>query len=287
MRAETREIKNKVSVGNGVAKFFSYAVLTIGAIFVIVPFLYGFLVSVKSSSDAMSTTILPREWHFENYAYVLQNTTMPRAFLNTMIYILPPMIVGVLTSAMAAYAFARLYFPGKNVIFSVMFSTIVIPGIMLLVPSYIVFSKFYGWAGTALPIMVPGMFGSVMVMFYLRQFIRTIPKQLEEAALLDGMNKGRIFMSIIIPLIRPALIAQFILSFNGAFNDLVGPLMYLGTNQNLYTVQLVINSLNTAYGAQIELLLSASFLALVPTFILFAVAQNYFVEGIAMSGLKG
>ncbi|MGN1099142.1 MAG: ABC transporter permease subunit, partial [Christensenellales bacterium] len=105
--------------------------------------------------------------------------------------------------------------------------------------------------------------------------------------LLDGMNKGRIFMSIIIPLIRPALIAQFILSFNGAFNDLVGPLMYLGTNQNLYTVQLVINSLNTTYGAQIELLLSASFLALVPTFILFAVAQNYFVEGIAMSGLKG
>lgn len=253
----------------------------------VMPFLVTFLVSVKTGSDVYSVSIWPKKFYFENYLYVLKETTIVKAFFNTIGYLIPPILVGLITSSMAAYALSRLHFKGREMIFSILFSTVMIPGVVTIVPSYVMFSNFYNWVNTPLPLIIPGMFGGVMTMFYLRQFMLGLPRELEEAAVIDGMNKGGIFFSIILPLTKPALIAQAVLSFSGFYNDLMGPLMYINTVPEYYTVQLVINTLNSAYGSKQEQLLAACFLALVPTFVLFAVAQKYFIEGIAVSGIKG
>lgn len=254
---------------------------------VAVPFVVTFFVSVKTGSDVYSTNIFPKKFYWANYLYVLQETTIIKAFFNTILYLIPPLGVGVIASAMAAYALSRLDFKGRDLIFSVLFATVMIPGIVTLVPSYVMFSNVYNWVNTPLPLIIPGMFGGVMVMFYLRQFMMGLPKELEEAALIDGMNRGGIFFTIILPLCKPALIAQVVLSFSGFYNDLMGPLMYINTKPEYYTVQLVVNTLNSEYGAKQERLLAACFLALVPTFALFACAQKYFIEGIAVTGIKG
>ena len=258
------------------------------AIFLFVaPFVVIFFVSLKTGSDVYSTNIFPKEFYWSNYVYVLKETTIVKAFFNTILYLIPPLGVGVVTSAMAAYALSRLEWRGRELVFSILFATVMIPGIVTLVPSYVMYANVYNWVGTPLPLIVPGMFGSVMVMFYLRQFMMGLPKELEEAALIDGMNRGGIFFSIILPLCKPALIAQVVLSFSGFYNDLMGPLMYINTKPEFYTVQLVINTLNTTYAKQEEQLLASCFLALVPTFVLFAAAQKYFIEGIAVTGIKG
>lgn len=262
-------------------------VMLLATFLLVAPFVVTFFVSVKTGSDVYSTDIFPKEFYWSNYSYVLKETTIVKAFFNTILYLIPPLGVGVIASAMAAYALSRLEFKGRELIFSILFATVMIPGIVTLVPSYVMFSNVYNWVNTPLPLIVPGMFGGVMVMFYLRQFMMGLPKELEEAALIDGMNRGGIFFFIILPLCKPALIAQVVLSFSGFYNDLMGPLMYINTKPEYYTVQLVVNTLNSEYGAKQERLLASCFLALVPTFVLFACAQKYFIEGIAVTGIKG
>lgn len=266
---------------------FTQVLMIFAVVCLVAPFIVTFFVSVKSGSDVYSVKIFPKKFHWENYLYVLKETTILKAFFNTILYLIPPIGVGVISSAMAAYALSRLRYKGRELIFSILFATLMIPGIVTLVPSYVMFANFYHWINTPLPLMIPGMFGGVMVMFYLRQFMLGLPKELEEAAFIDGMNRGRIFFSIILPLCKPALIAQVVLSFAGFYNDLMGPLMYVNTKPEYYTVQLVINTLNSAYGARQEYLLAACFLALLPTFVIFAFGQRYFIEGIAVSGIKG
>lgn len=262
-------------------------IVILACIFMLVPFAVSFMVSIKTGADVYSASFFPKKVYFQNYWYVLKETDILIAFVNTIAYLIPPIGVGVITSAMAAYALSRLHFRGRNLIFSILFATIMIPSTVTLVPSYVMFANFYDWVGTPLPMIVPGMFGGVMVMFYLRQFMLGLPKELEEAAMIDGMTKGGIFFRIDLPLCSPALIAQVVLSFTAYYNDLMTPLMYVNTEPQYYTVQLVINTLNTAYGSQLERLLAACILALIPTLVIFAAAQKYFIEGIAVTGIKG
>ncbi len=278
-----KEFKNKKRM---VYKVFAYTFLLLGSITMLLPFIYTFFSTFKGPVEIFEFNWLPKNFTLENYKRVFKETTIIRAFFNTMFYIIPPITVGVLTSSMAAYAFARLDFRGKNTIFFMMISTMVIPAISILIPSYILFVNFYGWGGTPLPLIIPGMFGAVLTTFYLRQFMKALPVELEEAALIDGMSRGGIFFKIILPLSKPALVTQVILSFNGAYNDYLGPLMYVGTDRDLYTVQLVIASLNTPLHQEYNMLITASIIAVIPTLILFIFAQRYFVEGIAFSGMK-
>lgn len=164
-----------------------------------------------------------------------------------------------------------------------------LPGILTMIPSYILMSNVYKWSGTPLPIMVPGMFGSVSAIFFLRQFIVKLPSSLEDAARIDGMSYGGIFLKIILPLAWPAIITQAVLMINGMYNDYLGPLLYLNRNEELWTVQLVIASnrfLISQGNMHWPRLLAASVVVTVPMFVLFAAAQRYLVEGIAVSGLK-
>jgi multiple sugar transport system permease protein len=189
-------------------------------------------------------------------------------------------------SAMAGYAFARLNFKGKNVIFSLLLATIFIPAIVTLVPSFVLFVKVYKWGGTPLPLIIPGMFGSVITTFYLKQYLSMLPKELEDAAMIDGLNRWGIFTRIMLPLSKSALITQFVLSFIGAYNDYLGPLMYIGSNPDLFTVQLVLRSLNAPLNRQYNLLLTGSMLGILPIFLLFVFFQKQIIEGMSMSGVR-
>jgi multiple sugar transport system permease protein len=277
---------NKRKLKLSVANIIIYIFLTMVATMIIIPFIQLILSSFMSSKEVNMDIFFPSEWKFENYKAVFQETVILKSFLNTFSYIIPPVIVGTFMSSLCAYGFARLRFPGKKLIFSIMMATLVIPNIIIMVPAYVMFANYYKWLGTALPIIIPGMFGSTITMFFMLQFIRTLPVEMEEAAMIDGMSRGGIFVTIVFPMMTPAFVAQAALSFSGLYNDYLTPLLYLGGNPKLYTVQLAINQMNSAYAVELEKLLAASVIALIPTFILFIFAQKFFTEGITLSGLK-
>ena len=269
-----------------IAKITQYILLALLAVFIFIPILWMLISSFKGTNEiyAKDMVWIPATLHFENYLNVLSETLLIRSFFNSLKIIVPPVFVGVLTSSMAGYAFAKLNFPGKKLLFPIMFATLVVPAVVTMIPSYLLFNA-YGWLGTLLPLIVPGMFGSVMTMFFLRQYISGLPSDLQEAAIIDGLSYGGVFFRIYLPLAKPALLTQLILSFNGAYNDFMGPLLYIDTEEN-QTIQIVLNSFIAEYQANWQFMLAGSVLALLPTMILFIVAQKYFVEGIAFTGIK-
>lgn len=270
-----------------IGKIVAYGFLIFTGILYLVPFLFALSTSFTKPANIYGEFHwIPQPIDVGNYVKFFSEHNILNAFKNTILFISPPILVGVLASALAAYAFARIDFKGKNVVFYGLLATIVIPGVITMVPSYVLFAKYYHWAGTPLPIIIPGMFGSAMTMFFLNQFFKTLPKELEEAAEIDGMSKFGIFLKIILPLSIPAFITQIILSFNGCYNDYLGPLMYLGATPKLFTVQLVVQSVQTTQVHPYTLMMAAAITALIPTLVLYIFCQKYFVEGIAMTGLK-
>jgi len=267
-------------------KTIPYLILTVMAIFVAFPVVWVVISSFKDMSEIYAPDIVwvPEKLQWDNYINVLKYTELVRSFFNSMKVVLPPVFVGVFTSAMAGFAFAKLRFPGKNSVFTAMFSTIAIPGVVTMIPAYLLFDA-YGWLDTLLPLIIPGMCGSVMTMFFLKQYFSGLPPDMMEAAVIDGMSYGGIFMKIYLPLAKPALITQLILSFNGAYNDYMGPLLYINQEKN-QTIQIVLNSFVAEFSNNWESMLAGSVLALLPTVIIFIVAQKYLVQGIAFTGLK-
>lgn len=269
-----------------VRKSAQYAVLAVVAALIVIPFVYLLASSFKTAQEINLPGFFPEHWTGKNYKAVFEETVMLRAFLNTFVYIIPPVLVGVFMSALAAYGFARIDFPGSRIIFLAMMATLVIPNIIIMIPSYVMFANFYHWVGTPLPVMIPAMCGSTVMMFFFLNFIRMIPKDYEEAAVLDGMSRGGIFITIIFPLSRAAVITQILLCFITQYNDYLTPLLYLGNNEKLFTVQLAINQMNSAYATETEKLLTACVVAMIPTCVLFLFCQKYLVDGISITGLK-
>ena len=268
------------------AKVLSYAFLTFLALLIIIPFIQLILNSLKGPKEVETNVFFPTKWYFSNYVAVFKETVMLHSFLNTFMYIIPPVIVGTFMSALCAYGFARLRFPGKKIIFTSMMATLVIPNIIIMVPAYVMFANFYKWLGTPLPVVIPGMFGGTVCMFFMLQYIRTIPTEMEEAAMIDGLSRGGMFINIVMPLMVPAFVAQVILNFSGQYNDYLTPLLYLGNDTNLFTVQLAINQMNSAYSVETEKLLAACVVALIPTIVLFLCAQKTCTTGVTLTGLK-
>ena len=277
---------NRQKVARSAGKAAQYAVLVIVAALIIVPFFYLLACSFKTAQEINLSSFFPKDWTVRNYAAVFEETVMLRAFLNTFLYIIPPVLAGVFMSALAAYGFARIDFPGSRVIFLCMMATLVIPNIIIMIPSYVMFANFYHWVGTPLPVMIPAMCGSTVMMFFFLNFIRTLPSDYEEAAILDGMSRGGIFVTIIFPLCKPAVITQILLCFITQYNDYLTPLLYLGNSERLFTVQLAINQMNSAYATETEKLLTACVVAMIPTSVLFLLCQKYLVDGISIAGLK-
>lgn len=280
---------SKYTVKNILSKSVLYFFLTLAALFFFIPFLFAL-----STSFTWEYGIYEKGynwlWHeldFSNYQRLFNEYNIIGSFLNSIAYLIPPVFVGVFTSAMAAFGFARLRFPGRDIVFFVLLSTMVIPGVITMIPSYIMYAKIYRWTNTPLPLIVPGMFGAATTMFFIRQYFLTLPRELEDAAMIDGMNWWGIFTSVAVPLSKAVLITQIILSFNGVYNDYLGPLLYVGTVDEYKTLQLVLSSISTAHQQPYTLMMAGAIVALIPTFILYLIAQKSFIEGIVMTGIKG
>ena len=268
---------------------FHVVVCGIGLI-MIYPLIWMFFSSFKESSLVMSTVdqLFPDEWRFDNYATGWSGfggTTFATFFKNSIIVTVLSMIGNVIASAMAAYGFSRIRFKGRGFFFICMMITMMVPSQVLIVPQYIIFNKL-NWVNTFLPLIVPEWGGRAFFIFLIMQFIAGIPKELDEAAEIDGCGKVRLFTQIMLPLIKPALATSAIFAFYWKWDDFMGSLLYLNTPEN-YTVSIALKlfcdpTSVSVYGAMFAMCV----LSLLPVIILFLFTQKYIVEGISTSGLK-
>lgn len=291
---ETASYK-KSKVSQIAAKVLIYFVLVLYAVIIVFPFSIILVTSFKTWQDSSSLTF---EWipangfTLEGYKEVFSFRANPdsalptlvRSFINTVLYIIPPTVIGLFTSSMAAYAFAKLKFRAKNVMYSILLATMMIPGTITIAPQFSIYDAIQ-WVDTPLPLMIPGMFGAAACVFFMRQFFSGIPDSLVEAAKLDGESYIGIFFRIMVPLSVPALLAQGLLGFIGGYNDYFNPLIYLQSSE-LQTLQVALRTFSTVYALKPSIVMAGTVVALVPMLIIYFFAQDYFIEGIAASGLK-
>lgn len=279
--------QNRKKRSESIRKTGAYLFLGCGAIVMASPFLWMLSTSLKEDGAVfeMPPKWIPDHLVWSNYTFVLTEANLLHGFVNTLAIVIPSAAIGLFTSSLAAFAFARMRFPGRNVLFIMLLATMMIPGVVTMIPSFILFKQI-GWIDSWKPLMVPGMFGAAAAVFFLRQFFMTIPSELEDAARIDGLHHFRIFTQIVLPLSKPALTSQGIFGFLGGYNDFLGPLIYINSPEK-FTLQLVLASFKGLYTAQWTYIMAGSVLALIPTVLLFFFAQKYFVEGIAMTGMKG
>jgi len=261
------------------------------SLFMIYPLLWLIGSSFKPREEifARATSLIPENFTFANYAAGwagFGGVTFATFFKNSFILAGIGTIAAVTTSALVAYGFGRIRFTGKTFWFTCMLLTLMLPTQVQIIPQYIVFSKL-NWINTFLPLLVPRFFGQAFFIFLMIQFIHGIPRELDEAAEIDGAGKFGIFFRIILPLLTPALITSAIFSFYWTWEDFFGPLLYL-SNPALYPVSLALKNFADASGStNWGAIFAMSVLSLIPVFLLFIAFQRYLVEGISTTGLKG
>lgn len=267
----------------------SYTLILAGAVVVLLPLAWMISTSLKTLGDTYAFPPhwipAPPLWH--NYVAAMTQFAFPLYAWNSTIVCGLVIIGTLLSSSLAAYGFARLRAPGRNLIFYVILATIMLPGTVTLIPLYTMFVNL-GWLNTFKPLIVPAFFGNAFYIFLLRQFFLSIPRELEEAARIDGASYFGIYRRIILPLARPALIAVAIFSFNDTWNDYFTPLIYL-TDPSKYTVAVGLTYFqgDARTATQINQLMAASFVALIPLLVIFFFAQRLFIKGIVFTGIKG
>lgn len=268
-----------------------YIGVTLIALFMLYPVVWLVASSLKAPDEVWTnvSSLVPQAWRWQNYAdgwAGFGGITFATFFRNSFIHAGIGTLFTVVSSAVVAYGFARVKFRGSAFWFSVMLMTIMLPPQILLIPQYIIFNEL-DWINTFLPLLIPRLGGDVFFIFMIVQFIRGIPIELDEAAMIDGCGKVKIFYKIILPQITPALVTAAIFSFYWTWEDFLGPLIYL-SNPNLYTVSLALRAFAdtgsvTNWGAVFAMLT----LSLAPVILIFVFFQRYLVEGIATTGLKG
>ena len=266
-----------------------FILLLIGAVAMVFPLVYMFLSSFMTKNQILSAnfSLIPDPWKFGKYTEVLQKPEFLRGVRNTLLVAFPVLVVGSFTSSMAAFSFSKLNFKGKNAMFLGLLSTMMIPFAVVMIPQYIMFTRL-GWANSLLPLIVPGLFGNVGMIFFLRQNLNSIPSALAEAAKIDGCGYFRIYYQIFLPLMKGALMTQVILWFMGIWNDYLAPTIFIQDEQ-WFTLQVVIRSFNSYYAVNSDypLIMAASVLAILPTLLLFFFFQRFIIESMAISGVKG
>ena len=267
----------------------AYAVLAVAAAICLMPFGWMVLTSVKPEAEIFRTppTWLPGQWMWGNYvdAWQAGGLDFGRLFTNTFLITVPVTISTVLVSSLAAYVFARMRFRGRNFWFGLFVASLMIPDAPRIIPSFLLFREL-GWLDSWLPLMVPGMLGNAFAIFLMRQFFRTLPTELDQAATVDGASRFRIWWQIYLPLSRPAALTVAIFSFNTVYNDFLGPLVYLNSPEK-FTVQLGLATFNGTYGTRYDLMMAAATFTLLPMVVLFFAGQRHFTQGIALTGTAG
>lgn len=267
------------------ASFFHLFMLILAAAFLL-PLLWMVSASLKTEAELMTLppTILPKVPQWQNYLYLLQTPIIVRMFFNSVSLAIYNVVGLLLVTSLAAYSFARIRFIGKDLAFSILLSTAMIPGIVYLIPQYIIFRDL-GWLDTHLPLWVPRVLTPVYATFLMRQFFKTMPQELEDAAKIDGCSLFGIYWRIMLPQVKPALAAVGVFTFLDSWNDLFGPLIFI-TSIKLQTLPVGLALFQGEYFTQVTLLMAASTLSIIPVLLVYISAQKYFVQGITLTGIK-
>lgn len=227
------------------------------------------------------------DWHWENFTRALTDPERPflRYTLNTLVIVAINIVGTLISCSMAGYAFARLRFRGRRILFRVLVITLLIPWHVLLIPQFLMYVEL-GWYGTILPLVIPSFFGNAFFVFLIRQYILSLPRELELAAAVDGCNQFQVFWYIILPLCRPVLAVCVVFVFLNTWNDLLSPLIYL-TRGEQYTVAIGMANMVSRANPQLNLLMAANLVMMIPTVALYFLTQKRLIGGIASVGLKG
>ncbi|SDZ38679.1 multiple sugar transport system permease protein [Evansella caseinilytica] len=263
-----------------------YLLLTLGAVFMVLPFLWMISSSLKSPNEvmAMPPVWIPSQLNWDNYSEALRIAPFDKYFINSVIVTVLSTIGELLTTILAAYAFARIYFYGREIVFAVLLGTMMVPSEVLLIPNFVTLSNL-GWIDSYKALIIPWT-ASVFAIFLLRQFFFGVPKELSYAAKVDGCSEFRFLWYVMVPLAKPALITIALLKVINSWNAFLWPLI-VTNSQEMRTLPVGLSAFTTEAGIKYELLMAASSMVVLPMLILFFIMQKYIVAGVARTGLKG
>lgn len=270
-----------------VEKGLIYLVLAAGGIFSLLPLVWLIRSSLMNMGQIfeLPPVWIPRPVQLSNYSEALTILPFGQYFMNTAVIVVFSVLGVIVTSSICAYSFARMKWRGRNMVFGLLLSSMMLPYAVTLIPTFIGWSKV-GLTNSFIPLIAPAWFGGgAFNIFLLRQFYLSIPRDLDEAAYVDGAGHLRIFRSIILPLTKPALIVVGLFSFLAAWNDFLGPLVYLN-DETKYTLALGLQQFKGMYSAEWHLMMAAATVVLLPAIIVFFIGQRYFIEGITLTGIK-
>lgn len=262
-----------------------HAFLLVVVVTLVVPFYWMIVTSFKFSEDVFKSPpdLLPNPVNWDNYPAVFE--PMKGALFNSLKIALSVTLGTLFTCSLAAYAFAKIKFKFRGMLFGLFLATLMIPGQITLIPLYIVFSKI-NWIDTPLPLIVPGVLLNGYGIFMLKQFMESIPDEYVEAAKLDGANHFQIYQRVMLPFCTPALVTLGLFTFLNSWNNFIGALIFINSDSQ-FTVPLVISSFRTVHYQQFGQIMAAACVAVVPILVLYLLAQKFFIEGINLAGLKG
>ncbi len=276
-----------VRLGRGAGRAATYLLALVGAAWFVLPLLWMATSSFKDKAEIFQypPVLLPWPLRWQNYTDLFAAWPFWTYLRNTLIVTVPSVLGQIISSSLVAYGFARVRWPGRNIVFLIVLGTLMLPFQVTLIPLYIIFRQL-GWIGTFAPLIVPNFFGSAFDIFLLRQFFMGIPGELADAARVDGCGHLRIYWRIVLPLAKPALAAVALFEFLYNWNDFLGPLIYLQDN-SLYTLSLGLQQFQSVRQPEPELLMTACTIMVAPIIVVFFFAQRTFIQGITLTGLKG
>jgi multiple sugar transport system permease protein len=263
-----------------------HIILVIFAILMFIPFMWMVFSAFKPLDEIFlrPPKLLPNNWTLDGFRTAWEGAPFASAYVNSFVVASVVTIITLLTCAMAAYAFARIRFPGNNVLFGIFLATMMVPFQLTIIPLYIILGQLQ-WIDTLLALIVPAGLFNAFGVFLMRQYVRGIPLELEEAAAIDGAGRVRTFTTIILPLLKTPMTALGIFVFLGQWNDFFRPLIFLNSEEK-FTIPMVVNYFKGAYASDWTSLMAATTMAALPMLIIFIIAQKQIVEGIALSGSK-
>jgi multiple sugar transport system permease protein len=262
------------------------AVLIVGAAFFLSPLYWMVVTALKENTEltAFPPTLLPAHWRFDNFVSAVNEIPFWVYLKNTVVITFSSMVGAVFSNVLIAYGFSRIKWPGRDIVFGIVVATIFIPFPATLLPLFIIFAKLH-WINTFLPLIVPTFFGNAFYIFLLRQFMMQIPLEISEAARVDGANEWQIFSRLIVPMSRPAIAVVALFSAIAAWNNFLGPLIYLN-DDSLYPLSIGLQSFRSLHDVKWNLLMAASTLVVLPIIAVFLAFQRAFIEGITVGSVR-
>lgn len=263
-----------------------YVILIVGAVIMLVPFLWMVLTSFKTYAETVKIPVVwfPAEWNFNNYEEVLLRLDFLQYYKNTIVVTVLVTVIMLFIGSLSAFTFARMHFPFQNALFYMLLLVFMVPAQMTMIPKYFIISRL-GWVDSLLALVVPNVF-SVYTMFMLKQFFSSLPGELEDAGKIDGCSWFRLYWNIEMPLCKSSIVAITVLNVLWCWNDLLWPLIATSTDK-MRVLSVAMATLQGQHGTEYHLLMAAGVMATIPMLIMYIFGQKYFMTGIAFSGLKG